>query len=141
MKFAIGLKRSLIPTHFKHVVGKHLCQPTDKINIKIIINKMNKFSEHRRRSSVNFRAGEQARREPQRGPVNHYRGALSHHHSVCAKIETSRLRRQEEETWGGVSLTIRLGVWVSVVSFPSGLRPAPGRKWIYAYLRTEICHP
>jgi len=32
----------------------------------------------------------QARREPQGGPGNHYRGALSQLHSVCAEIETPK---------------------------------------------------
>ena len=38
----------------------------------------------------------QARREPQRGTENHYRGALSQPHSVCAEIETPKGRKRGE---------------------------------------------
>ena len=34
--------------------------------------------------------------KPQRGPGNHYRGALSQPHSICAEI------KMQEETWGRV---------------------------------------
>jgi len=47
----------------------------------------------------------QARREPQRGSGDHYRGALSQPHSVRAEIEMPKASRREE-TWGEVSPTI-----------------------------------
>jgi len=45
----------------------------------------------------------QARREPQWGPGNHYRGALSQKpHSVGAEIKAPKASRAEREvTWGG----------------------------------------
>jgi len=76
---------------------------------------------------------QQARREPQRGPGKHYRGALPPH-SVCVEIETpkaSRGRKRGERC----PLTIRLGVRGSVVSFPSGARGrAPGPKMDFMHI-------
>ena len=66
----------------------------------------------------------QARREPQRGPGNHYRGALSQHHSVCSEIETGRKRKE------GCLLAIRLGVWGRHKLPQMGPGRSPGRKWI-----------
>ena len=65
--------------------------------------------------------------QPQRGPGNHYRGALSQPHSVCA---------ENEETWGGVSPhhpTRGLGERRKLPQWGPGR--SPSRKWIYAYLR------
>jgi len=39
----------------------------------------------------------QARREPQRGPGNHYRAALSLLHSICDEIETLKKGRKRGE--------------------------------------------
>jgi len=63
--------------------------------------------------------------EPQRGPGNHNRGALSQPHSVCAEIDMPIARKCGEGCPSPV--TIQLGVWGSVVSSPVG---CPGRKWI-----------
>jgi len=54
----------------------------------------------------------QARREPQRGPGNHYRGTLWQPHSVCAEIETWGVESPHHPTRGSGS----------VVSSPSGVR-------------------
>jgi len=81
----------------------------------------------------------QARREPQRGPGKHYRRALSPH-SVCLEIEmpkASRGRKRGE----GCALTIRLWVWGSVVSSPSGVRGrAPTANRFYAYISSKRSH-
>jgi len=63
------------------------------------------------------------RREPQRGPRNHYRGALSPPHSVGAEIETPKASRASRgrKHGKGCPLTIRLRVWESVVSSPNGV--------------------
>ena len=51
----------------------------------------------------------QARRQPQRGPGKHYRGALSPSpHSVCREIETPRVRKR--------------GEWCSQVGSRAGLK-------------------
>ena len=74
-----------------------------------------------------------ARREPQRGPGNHYRGALSQPHSICV---------EREETWGRMS-THHPTIWVlgSIVSSPSGVGgKAPAENILYAYLRSEPSH-
>jgi len=56
----------------------------------------------------------QARREPQRGPGKHYRGALSHH--ILYVLRSRRRRRREGRKRGErCPLTIRLGVRGSVV--------------------------
>jgi len=61
------------------------------------------MSNHHHVDSHDFRQI-QARRAPQRGPGNHYRGALTQPHSVCAEIESRDAEGVErEETWGGVS--------------------------------------
>jgi len=78
----------------------------------------------------------QARQEPHAAgpgkPFNHYRGAL--YHNLISNA--TRLRRrgvEREETWG-VSLTIRLWVWGSVVSSHSGVQGgAPAENGFYAW--------
>ena len=69
----------------------------------------------------------QARREPQRGPGKHYRGALSPPplHSVCLEIETPKAKRGER-----CPFTIRLEVRWSVVNSHSGV-PCTGRSLAY----------
>jgi len=76
----------------------------------------------------------QTLQEPQQGPGNHYCGAQSQPHSVCAEIETQRGD-------GFCPLTIRLGVWWSVVSSPSGVQgKSPAENGFYAYFRSERSH-
>ena len=90
-------------------------------------------------TDVRFTGTMQARREPQRGPGKHHRGALSPlPHSVCLEIEkASRGRKRVERC----PLTIRLGVRGSVVSSPSGVRGrAPAENGFYAYFRSERSH-
>ena len=83
---------------------------------------------------------EQARREPERGPGNHYRGALSQPHSVCAEIETPQASTVRKRG-AGCPLTVRLGVLGSVVSSPSGVSGgAPAENGFYAYLRSQRSH-
>jgi len=70
-----------------------------------------------------------ARREPQRGPETHYRGALSQPHSVCAEIET--LKGGKGGNVGRVSPhhpTRRLGEYRKLPQRSPGR--SPGRKWI-----------
>ena len=58
-------------------------------------------------------------------------------YSICAEIETPKASRgREHGKW--CPFTIRLGVWESVVSFPSGVRAENGG--FYAYLRSERSH-
>jgi len=71
-----------------------------------------------------------ARRQPQRGPVNHSRGALSQPRSVCSEIDAYRTRRAGTRRGGmgrDVPLTIPLGGLGSVARSTSGV---PCRKWI-----------
>ena len=74
------------------------------------------------------------------GPGKRYCGALSQPHSVCAEIETpkaSRGRRHGE----GCPLTIRLGVWQSIVSSPNRVwGRAPAENGFYAYMPSERSH-
>jgi len=59
-------------------------------------------------------------------------------HSVCLEIETPRASRgRKRGEW--CPLTIRLGVWESVVSSPSGVRGAEN-GFFYAYFRSERSH-
>jgi len=52
-----------------------------------------------------------------------------------------RSRRQREEMCGVCSLTIRLGVWGSIISSPSRVRgSAPADNGFYAYLSSERSH-
>jgi len=85
--------------------------------------------------------GQQARREPQRGPGKHYRGALSPSpDSVCLEIETSKASRGRK-LGEGCPLTTRLEVRGSVVSSPSGVRGgARVENGFYAHFRSEISH-
>jgi len=53
--------------------------------------------------------------------------------SECAEIETP-IRRREEKTWRGCPLTIRLEVWGSVVSSPSGVRAEPQPKMDFMHI-------
>ena len=75
-----------------------------------------------------------ARREPQRGPGNHYCGALSQPYSVCADSEIEKDKRGER-----CPLTIRLEVWGSIVSCPGGVRGS-AENGFYAYFRSERNH-
>ena len=89
---------------------------------------------------LRYTGNRQARREPQWGPGNHYRGALSLPHSICAEIETlkaSRGRKRGE----GCPITIWLWIWGSVVSSPSGVwGGSPAENGFYAYMRSERSH-
>jgi len=77
----------------------------------------------------------QARREPQRGPGNHHRGPLTTSFRMRRDLREGRKRRD------GCLLTIRLGVWGSIVSSPSGVRGgAATENGFYAYLRSERQH-
>jgi len=67
------------------------------------------------------------------GPGNHYCGALSQLHSVCAEIETPKASRGRKHG-EGCPLTIRMGVWRSAVSSPGGVRGgAPAENGFYAF--------
>jgi len=86
----------------------------------------------------------QARREPQRGPGNHYREALlrppPYHNLILATIETPKASRGKKRGQS-CPLTIRLGVWGNVVSCTSGvLGEASAENGFYAYLMSEISH-
>jgi len=84
--------------------------------------------------SPNGTDSHQARREPQRGPGKHYRGALS----PPPILYVLRLRCKRGER---CPLTIRLGVWGSVVSSSSGVwGRAPAENGFYAYFRPERSH-
>ena len=77
----------------------------------------------------------QARREPQRGPGNHYRGARSQPHSVCPE-KASREKKRGEGC--PLALTIGQGVCGSVISSPNGVRgEARTESGFYAYLRMQ----
>jgi len=79
-----------------------------------------------------FDGQEQARREPQRGPGKHYRGALS-----PPILYVLRSRKRGE----GCPLTIRLRVRGSVVSSPSGVRGrATAENGFYAYFWSQRSH-
>jgi len=70
----------------------------------------------------------QARREPQRDPGNHSRGALWYPVTISIRAESKASR---EETWGGVSPrhpTRGLGERRKL--FQRGSGRSPGRKWI-----------
>jgi len=71
----------------------------------------------------------QARREPQRGPGTHYRGALSP--ILYIEIDTPKASR-EGKRGERCPLIIRLGVWGSIVSSPagSGVKPRPKMDFI-----------
>ena len=74
----------------------------------------------------------QARREPLRGPGNHYREALSQYHSVRAEME---------ETWGGVSphhLTRDLGERRKLSQRGPGGAPAENGFWCILSLKKRI---
>ena len=81
----------------------------------------------------------QARREPQRGPGNHY-------HNLIPYAPRSRRPRHRERREGGnvgewCPFTIRLEVWGSIVSSSSGVRgETPAENGFYAYLRSERSH-
>ena len=79
-----------------------------------------------------YPSSSQARREPQRGPGNHYHGALSQPYSVCAEIE--------EETWGLVSPHRPRGLGEHHKLPQRGLRRSPAENGFYAYLRSERSH-
>jgi len=51
-------------------------------------------------------------------------------HSVCLEIETPKASRERRKRGERCPLTIRLGVWGSVVSSQRGPGHSPGRKWI-----------
>jgi len=62
-----------------------------------------------------------------------------------AEIETPKASRTlRGRTWGGMSpspITMRLGVWGSIISSPSGVRGrAPAENGFYAYFRSERSH-
>ena len=81
----------------------------------------------------------EARREPQRGPGKHYRGALSP--PFCMSRDRDAEGVEREERGERCSLTIRLGVRGSVVGSPSGVRgAAPAENGFYAYFRSERSH-
>ena len=68
----------------------------------------------------------QARREPQRSPGNHYRGALSQPHSVCAEIKPTGRKRgvgcPPHCSTRGLGEHRKLPI--------GGPGRSPGRKWI-----------
>ena len=72
---------------------------------------------------------DKARPDPQRGPGNHYRGALSQPHSICTEIETLKaLRLEREETWEGLfphHQTKGLGERRKLPIAESGVEPRP----------------
>jgi len=106
----------------------------------------------------------QARREPQWGPGNHYRAALSQPIGVgkgegvsggCgARAPLSPQKSGKyfsgnyrvkfghfRENITSITNIIRLRVWGSVVSFPSGVRGrGPAENGFYAYFRSERSH-
>jgi len=74
---------------------------------------------------------EQARREPQRDPGNHYRGAISQPHSICD---------ESEETWGGMSPHHPTrGLGASWASWRSTGRSRPP-KWILGIFEVRKKH-
>ena len=83
----------------------------------------------------------QARREPQRGPGNHYRGALSITTSFCMRRYREAEGIEGGGTWGGVLLHHPIRNLGSAVSSPSGVwGGAPAEIGFYAYLRSERSH-
>ena len=75
----------------------------------------------------------QVRREPQRGPGNHYRGSLSLPHYVCDEIETPKASRVSSH-----NLTRGLGERRKLPQRGPGRSPA--ENGFYAYLRSERSH-
>jgi len=102
MRFLLGLQDPLVElTAFPQIPWLDFMGPTSKGG--------------RRRRGERMERGEgegrQSRREPQRGPGKHCRGALSPpSHSVCLEIETPKASR-ERKRGERYPLTIRLGVF------------------------------